>query len=232
MTSTLEERARDRPEDTGQLLQDPCHHHPLSPPLRVRKLGAVQDALWPADDVPQKVCASDGPDHSLTLWNTRVHHITTTSLLERAGVRPLVAYYDQRLLQWAGKMARMPLARMPRRMMTACVPHSRPRGLAKDVGPDAQRLPQEERCVDPPERVGGRRLRPRWAQRERTSHLVKGHEHALVVTSRAVLRQSANIADVRPSPPHPPVHPPAQPFCFTQCGYLCCRVSMLEKSVC
>ena len=26
-----------------------------------------------------------------TLWNTRVYHITTTSLLERAGVRPLIA---------------------------------------------------------------------------------------------------------------------------------------------
>ena len=69
-----------------------------------------------------------------TLWNTRVHHITTTSLLERAGVRPLITYYDKRLLQWAGKMARMPLTRMPRRMMTAWVPHSRPRGLAKTWG--------------------------------------------------------------------------------------------------
>ena len=31
-------------------------------------------------------------------------------------------------------MARMPLTRMPRRMMNAWVPHSRPRGLAKTWG--------------------------------------------------------------------------------------------------
>ena len=69
-----------------------------------------------------------------SLWKTRIHRITTTSLLESAGIRPLIQYFDKRLLQWAGKLARMPLTRMPRRMMTAWVPSRRPRGIAKTWG--------------------------------------------------------------------------------------------------
>ena len=69
-----------------------------------------------------------------SLWKTRIHRVTTTSLLESAGIRPLVQCFDERLQQWAGKLARMPLARMPRRMMTAWVPHRRPRGIAKTWG--------------------------------------------------------------------------------------------------
>ena len=69
-----------------------------------------------------------------SMWKTRVHRVTTASLLEKAGIAPLIHYFDKRLLQWAGKLARMPLTRMPRRMMTAWAPHSRPRGMAKSWG--------------------------------------------------------------------------------------------------
>ena len=33
-----------------------------------------------------------------SLWKTRIHRVTTTSLLESAGIRPLVQCFDERLL--------------------------------------------------------------------------------------------------------------------------------------
>ena len=68
------------------------------------------------------------------LFKTRVHRVTTAALLERAGLEPLIFYLDRRMITWAGKVARMSMDRVPRRMLTAWLPCKRPRGCAKTWG--------------------------------------------------------------------------------------------------
>jgi hypothetical protein len=56
------------------------------------------------------------------------HHITTKSLLDRLGIVSFDEYYNSRLLRWAGHVARMPMTRTPRMLLTGWVPHKRPVG--------------------------------------------------------------------------------------------------------
>ena len=60
--------------------------------------------------------------------HTRQHHIRTTDLLARVGLAPLDTYIVRRQLRWAGHVARMGYARLPRKMMSSWVCHKRPRG--------------------------------------------------------------------------------------------------------
>jgi hypothetical protein len=64
----------------------------------------------------------------VTLRHTHKHHISTATLLTRLDIHPIDTYYNQRLLRWAGHVARMQPDRVPRKLMTSWVAHSRPHG--------------------------------------------------------------------------------------------------------
>jgi hypothetical protein len=54
------------------------------------------------------------------------HHIQELVRAERLGVGSFDSYYNRRLLRWAGHVARMPMDRMPRKLLTGWVEHARP----------------------------------------------------------------------------------------------------------
>jgi hypothetical protein len=64
----------------------------------------------------------------INMRHTIRHHITTKSLFLRLHIQPLDHYYNTRLLRWAGHVARMPMQRLPRRLLTGWVKHKRPVG--------------------------------------------------------------------------------------------------------
>jgi len=64
----------------------------------------------------------------VNLHNTFRHHITTSSLFRRLNLLDIDSYYHNRLLRWAGHVARMPMSRAPRQLLTSWVAHSRPVG--------------------------------------------------------------------------------------------------------
>jgi hypothetical protein len=63
-----------------------------------------------------------------TLKHTFDHHISTEDLLSRLGIQNMDYYYNNRLLGWAGHIARMPLCRLPRKFLTSWVNQPRPIG--------------------------------------------------------------------------------------------------------
>ena len=56
------------------------------------------------------------------------YRITTASLLKRLKISSFDEYYNCRLLRWAGHVARMPMTRTPRRLLTGWVDNPRPLG--------------------------------------------------------------------------------------------------------
>jgi hypothetical protein len=64
----------------------------------------------------------------IIMARTIKHRITSKSLFERFGVGFFDSYYNRRLLRWAGHVARMPMDRMPRKLLTGWVEHARPVG--------------------------------------------------------------------------------------------------------
>jgi hypothetical protein len=57
------------------------------------------------------------------------HHITTQELGQRLGLESIDTYISRRQLRWAGHVRRMDYeTRLPRRMLSAWVPHPRPAG--------------------------------------------------------------------------------------------------------
>ncbi len=60
---------------------------------------------------------------------TMKHRITFKSFLERFGIGSFGSYYNRRLLRWAGHVARMPMDRMPGKLLTGWVEHARPAGF-------------------------------------------------------------------------------------------------------
>jgi hypothetical protein len=67
----------------------------------------------------------------ITMAHTIKHHITSKSLFERLGVGSFDSYYNCRLLRWARHVARTPMDRMPRKVLTGWVEHARPVGCLK-----------------------------------------------------------------------------------------------------
>ena len=64
----------------------------------------------------------------VTLKHTWKHHISTTDILTQLDLLPIEYYYHSRLLRWLGHVSRMPMNRMPRKMITAWVAKPRRSG--------------------------------------------------------------------------------------------------------
>ena len=55
----------------------------------------------------------------VNLLHTRLHHIRHTDLLHKLDLHDFLWYLDQRVLGWAGHLARMPPSRLPRKALTS-----------------------------------------------------------------------------------------------------------------
>ena len=64
----------------------------------------------------------------VNLHHTFRHHITSASLFRRLGILDIDSYFHNRILRWAGHVARMPMSWAPRQLLTGWVSHSRPIG--------------------------------------------------------------------------------------------------------
>jgi hypothetical protein len=64
----------------------------------------------------------------ISIAHTIRHSITSESLFRRLGILDLDSYYHNRVLRWAGHVARMPMNRAPRQLLTGWVAHPRPIG--------------------------------------------------------------------------------------------------------
>ena len=68
----------------------------------------------------------------VTRKHTWDHHISTQELGQRLGIETIDTYVTRRQLRWLGHVRRMDYdRRLPRRMLSAWVPHPRPRGAPK-----------------------------------------------------------------------------------------------------
>lgn len=63
--------------------------------------------------------------------HTWKHRISSEELRNRTGLVTIDMYVTQRQLRWAGHVARMDFGRLPRKMISSWVPHSRPRGCPR-----------------------------------------------------------------------------------------------------
>jgi hypothetical protein len=64
----------------------------------------------------------------ITTAHTILHRISSASLFKRLSIEPFDAYYNRRLLRWTSHVARMPLTRAPRKILTSWVDNPRPLG--------------------------------------------------------------------------------------------------------
>jgi hypothetical protein len=56
------------------------------------------------------------------------HHISSASLFKCLSIKSFDTYYNRRILRWTGHVARMPLRRAPRKILTSWVDNPRPHG--------------------------------------------------------------------------------------------------------
>ena len=59
------------------------------------------------------------------------HHISSMQLMQELGLDAIDFYVARRQLRWLGHVSRMGWERLPRRMLSAWVPHARPRGAPR-----------------------------------------------------------------------------------------------------
>jgi hypothetical protein len=64
----------------------------------------------------------------ITIAHTIRHRISSASFFKRLSIEPFDTYYKRRLLRWTGHVARMPLFRAPRKILTSWVNNPRPLG--------------------------------------------------------------------------------------------------------
>ena len=64
----------------------------------------------------------------VTLAHIHRHCIRTTNLLGRVRIKPPTYYYRNCILRWTSHVARMPMARIPRKFLTGWVANPRPLG--------------------------------------------------------------------------------------------------------
>ena len=62
----------------------------------------------------------------VSMNQTIKYRLKTSSLLQRLKLKSFDHYYNTRLLRWAGHVARMPMHRLPRKLLTGWVNHKRP----------------------------------------------------------------------------------------------------------
>ena len=67
----------------------------------------------------------------VTRKHTWEHHITSVELMQRLGLDGIDFYVARRQMRWLGHVRRMPMERLPRRMLSAWVPHARPVGAPR-----------------------------------------------------------------------------------------------------
>jgi hypothetical protein len=59
----------------------------------------------------------------VTMFGVRRQHVSAAELNQRLGIEGIEHYYFQRLLRWAGHVARMPMTRLPRLFLTGGSPN-------------------------------------------------------------------------------------------------------------
>ena len=71
---------------------------------------------------------------NVNLRSTRNYRIETATLEDRLGVDPIDQCYHRRLFGWAGEVLRMPMDRLPRKLLTAWLPCKRAVGAMHNWG--------------------------------------------------------------------------------------------------
>jgi hypothetical protein len=83
----------------------------------------------------------------ITIVQAIRHRISSASLFKRLSIKPFDTSYNRRLLRWTGHVARMPLIRAPRKILTSWVDNPRPLGCPHELGPNSEKALQSN---DPP----------------------------------------------------------------------------------